>query len=77
MSGKIVAEVAELMCEAAEGLIARRITTGDDPLVILRGSLMYALVACELSAGASREEILAFVNKLYDILNQPATNSLN
>lgn len=77
MTGKIVAEVAEVVCETAESLIAKRMEKGDDPLVILRGTLMYALVACELSAGASREEILDFVNKLYDILNQPNTASVN
>lgn len=73
MSGKIVVEIAELVCETAESLIVKRMEKGDDPLVILRGSLMYALISCELSAGASREEILDFVNKLYDILNHPAT----
>lgn len=73
MSGKIVAEVAELVCETAEGLILKRMEKGDDPLIILRGSLMYALVSCELSAGASREEILDFVNRLYDILNNQNT----
>ncbi len=72
MCGKIVHEIAELMCETAEHRILQCMQKGDDPLLILRGSLMYALVSCELSSGTSREEIHEFVNRLYDILNQPA-----
>lgn len=72
MTGKIVHEIAELMCEKAGDLILERVKSGDDPMLILRGSLMYALISCELTNGASREEILQFVEKVYDILNQPA-----
>jgi len=73
MNGKIVQEIAELMCRAAGGVILERMEKGDDPLIILRGSLMYALVSCELTGGTSREEVLAFVNSLYDILSHPST----
>ncbi len=69
MYGKIVHEVAEIMCEKAEDMILQRMDRGDDPMLLLRGSLMYALISSEMSAGATREDVLSFVGKLYDILD--------
>lgn len=77
MSGKIVHEVAELLYEAAIKAILQKISSGQDPMIVLRGSLMYALISCEISNGATCEDIVCFVNKLYDILNHSDTSQSN
>ncbi len=72
MMGRIVYEVAQLVSDTANDKIAECVDEGDDPHIHLRGSLLLALVANEVERGTTKAELVTFLERIYDVINNPS-----
>lgn len=70
--GRIVYDVARLVSDTAEQKIAECGGCGEDSHITLRGSLILALIATEAEHGTSKEELVRFVERIYDVINNPS-----
>lgn len=68
MNSKFLDEIAGLVLGTAEHMIAKRSEEHGDPVSCLRGGLMWAVLSVEMSNGTSKEDLLKFMGKMYDIL---------
>lgn len=67
--GRLVYEVARLVSETASDKIAECMEERDDLPIHVRGSLMLALVANEVQRGTSKEDLVKFMETIYDIVS--------
>jgi len=71
MMGRTVYDVAVLVSEAASQKVAECTEEGEDPLITLRGGLVLALVASEAERGTPKAELVAYLERMYDLINHP------
>jgi len=71
MMGRIVYDIAILVSETASQKIADCMEDGDDPTIHFRGGLVLALVASEMERGTSKAELIAYLDRIYDLINHP------
>ena len=72
MAGRLVYEIAALVSETASEKIVEQLSEGEDPQSAYRGALCLALVAHESEKGTTKEELMAYLGKFYDIVHEPA-----
>lgn len=73
MMGRIVYEIAQLVSDAAHERISQCVENEEDAQLHLRGSLLLAVVANEVEAGTSKEELVRYLERIYDVVNNPPT----
>lgn len=72
MAGRLVYEVASLISEKAAEKLAECMEENDDPQINYRSSLLLALVASESEKGTSKEELVAYLERFYDLIHKPS-----
>lgn len=72
MSGRLVYEVATLISETASEKLTESMTEGDDPKISYRTSLLLALVASEAEKDTTKEELISYLSRFYDLVHKPS-----
>lgn len=72
MMGRLVYDVAQLVSDTASERISQCVEEGDDAALHLRGSLILALVATEAHRGTTKAELVTFLERIYDVINNPS-----
>lgn len=73
MAGRLVYEVASLVSATAAEKLAECMEEDDDNQINYRSSLLLALVASETEKGTSKEELIAYLERFYDLIHNPST----
>jgi hypothetical protein len=76
MAGRIVYEVASLVSATAADKLAECMEDGDSEhseQINYRSSLLLALVASETEKNTSKEELVAYLERFYDLIHNPST----
>jgi hypothetical protein len=75
MAGRIVYEVASLISATAADKLAECMEEGDtdSEQINYRSSLLLALVASETEKDTSKEELIAYLERFYDLIHNPST----
>jgi hypothetical protein len=73
MAGRIVYEVASLISATAADKLAECMEEGDSEQINYRSSLLLALVASETEKDTSKEELIAYLGRFYDLIHNPST----
>lgn len=71
MMGRAVYDVAVHVSETASQKVAECTEEGDDPVITFRGGLVLALVASETERGTTKAELVAYLERMYDLINHP------
>ncbi len=72
MAGRLVYDVASLISATAAEKIAECMEEGDNAQINYRSSLLLALVASETEKGTPKEELMAYLERFYDLIHKPS-----
>lgn len=72
MIGRIVCDVAQLVSDTANERIAQEVGEEANSGIHLRSGLLLALVSNEADRGTTKEELVVYLERIYDLVNNPS-----